>query len=243
VPAATDASGRLLGCRELDQHHAPVLELAPGAPVIWWTWRSARPVLTAELLVTTSADPEWNVSPATMAALAARASRQGAVGQALARQLEQIRTCELLLGPAVAFFEHALGCDGQKPNMIATKVRERWGHAPRETIDVSATEELEADLRAFPEDIESGSRWLHLARALHAADYEQALALTLEQNAAVMKVRAAAAPWADLRHGELLVRFRDEQSSTLPSGAELPDYWRHAYFIESLRGVALALRE
>jgi hypothetical protein len=196
----------------------------------------------AEVLAQTLDDPEWDLSPASIGELASRARGLGSAGEALAYQLERIRTCELLIAPAVAFFERVLGCDRQTPKEIADGVREQWGRAPRETIDLGATEALEADLRTWVDDAESSARWLRLARAFHAAQYEDALSLVLEQNAAVMKARSAAAPWAVVRDGMLQVRFRDAELSDLPEATELPEYWRHAYFIASLRDVALSLR-
>ena len=196
----------------------------------------------AEILTETLAVPGWRVSPKTMAALAVSARSRGSVGESLADRLERIRTCELLIGPAVALFEYALGCDGQTIGEVAEGIQRHWGRALQATVDLSATEAIEQELRAGPEDAESGARWVHLARTLQGARYEDALRIVLDQNAAVMKARAAAAPWCVVRDGKLVVRFRDEQLSELPKGDELPEYWRHAYFIDSLRSVARSLR-
>jgi hypothetical protein len=195
-----------------------------------------------EVLTQTFAENEWRPTPATMATLARRARALKEVGEELAHRLERIRTCELLIAPAVSFFERALECDGQTPKAIASAVRRHWGTALRQTIDLSATEALEQELRARPEDVESGRRWIRLAHAFHAARYEEALELVLEQNAEIMKARSAAAPWAVVREGTLDVGFRDDQSAWPPEAAELPFYWRHAYFIQSLRSVAMQLR-
>jgi hypothetical protein len=196
----------------------------------------------ADVLAETFDDRGWRLTPQSIATLARRARGRGGVGEELASRLERARTCELLIAPAVAFFEYALGCDGQTPAQIAAAVHAHWGETPRGTIDVDATEALEPELRAWADDTESGRRWLRLAHALHSGSYEEALYVVLEQNAAVMKARSAAAPWALVREGKLHVRFRDEQLTDLPEAQQLPLYWRHAYFIESLRSVALALR-
>jgi hypothetical protein len=196
----------------------------------------------ADILSETLADPGWRVSPRTVAALALSARGRGPVGESLAERLERIRSCELLIGPAVALFEYALGCDGQTVGEIAGGIQRHWGRTLRGTLDPSATAAIEQELRAAPEDAESGARWIRLAGALHSAQYEDALRIVLEQNAAVMKARSAAAPWCVVRDGKLVVRFRDEQLSALPNGDELPEHWRHAYFIESLRSVARTLR-
>ncbi len=196
----------------------------------------------AELLTETLEEDDWSLTPESMRALAMRARKRGEVGDQLAFQLERIRTAELLLAPAAAFFEHLLGCDGQTPAQIAKDVRQHWGAAPRRTVDIEATEALEPDLRAGNDDPESGQRWTQLAAAFHNARYEDAIQLVLDQNAAVMKARGAAAPWAVMRDGKLDVRFRDEQLGRLPEADALPGYWRHAYFVGSLRSVAGALR-
>jgi hypothetical protein len=57
-----------------------------------------------------------------------------------------------------------------------------------------------------------------------------------------MNVRAGTAPWVDLDNGRLRVRFREDDAAVLPKRVELPGYWRHSYFLDSLRAIALALR-
>lgn len=196
----------------------------------------------ADLLSETFQGRDWRVSPASIRDLARRARRHASMGESLAARLEKIRTCEMLIAPAVALFEYALQCDGQSPVKIAEGVKQRWGHAQRQTIDLNATESLERELCTSTSDVESGARWVRLAHAFRDGRYEEALQLVLEQNEMVMKARSGAAPWAVVRDDKLCVRFRDEQSSDLPGVGELAEYWRHAYFIESLRQVALTLR-
>ncbi len=196
----------------------------------------------AELLTETLEERDWVLTPESIRALVVRAGIRGDVGRKLGHRLERIRVAELLLAPAVAFFEHVLGCDGQPMTAIAEGVRQHWGAGPGRTIDIGATEALESELRSWSDDADSGRRWVRLAAAFHDARYEDAIGLVLEQNAAVMKARSAAAPWAVIREGKLHVRFRDEQLTRLPPADRLPTYWRHAYFIESLRSVAAALR-
>lgn len=197
----------------------------------------------ADVLAETFNGKDWRISPVSIAKLAARARGRGTTGEVLAERLERIRTCELLIAPAVALFEYALQCEGQTLSEIAQATRRHWARAPRETIDLAATERLERELRPWSDDVESGSRWVRIAGAFHEGRFEEALRLLLEQNAAVMKTRSAAAPWALIVDGKIQVRFRDETPTRLPTAAELPEHWRHAYFIESLRNVAFALRE
>lgn len=196
----------------------------------------------AELLDETLVESDWSLTPESMRTLAARAERRGEVGQALADRLERIRAAELLLAPAVAFFEHVLGSDGRPPALVAEEVRQHWGGVMRRTIDLQALAALEPELRSPIDDPESGRRWLDLAASFRDARYEDAIALVLAQNAAVMKARSGAAAWAEVRDGKLFVRFRDAELARLPAADELPSYWRHAYFIQSLRSVASDLR-
>lgn len=196
----------------------------------------------AELLVGSLDDTDWELSPLSLSAMAESARRYGGKGEEVAHHLERICTAERLLAPSVACFEYALGCDGQSPKDIANSVTRTWGTALRATVDLPATEAMLPVLDSPKEDPDSGRRWLNLAQALHDARYEDALELLLKQNTAVMKARAAAAPWATVREGKLQVQFRDENRLRLPEPSDLPKYWLHAYFIESLRSVARTLR-
>lgn len=200
--------------------------------------------LFADLLAGTLHEADWALTPETLASLAVRAKTSGGeVGQQLAHRLERIRTAELLLAPAVHMFDYVLSCDGQMRSDIAADIDAHWRRVFRETIDVGAIEILEPELRWSSTDTESGGRWVALAHALQAAHYEDAIDLVLAQNAAVMKARSAAAPWAELRGGKLHVRFRDQHAPRLPEAAEIPHTWMHAYFIGSLRSIAAALQE
>jgi hypothetical protein len=202
-----------------------------------------RQQLFAELLAATLHEDDWRPSPEVILVLAQRArARDTEVGQQLAHRLERIRTAELLLAPAVEMFDYVLSCDDQPRTKLAQDITHHWGRIFRDTIAVSDIEALEPELRSFAND-DSGARWVGLARALHDANYEDAIDLLLAQNAAVMQARSAAAPWAQMRDGKLLVRFRDQQSTRLPAAEAIPGLWRHAYFIESLRFVAGALQE
>jgi hypothetical protein len=202
-----------------------------------------RQQLFAELLVATLQEDDWRPSPEGILVLAQRArARETEVGQQLARRLERIRTAELLLAPAVEMFDYVLSCDDQPRTKIAQDITHHWGRLFRETIDVANIEALKSELRSFAND-DSGTRWVGLARALHDANYEDAIDLLLAQNAAVMQARSAAAPWAQMRDGKLAVRFRDQPSTRLPAAEAIPGLWRHAYFIESLRFIAAALQE
>ena len=206
------------------------------------TGRHGRQRIFAELLIESLEIKDWQLSPLSLWSLATSARRHGERGAEVAHHLQRICTAERLLAPAVALFEYALGCEGQRPKDIAASVKQQWGTALRTTLDLGAIQELESALDSPKDDPDARPRWVSLARALHAARYDEALELLLLQNTSVMKSRAAAAPWAAVREGKLQVQFRDENRLNLPDQSELPTYWLHAYFIESLRSVAHTLR-
>lgn len=196
----------------------------------------------ADLLTETLEEDNWEITAESVRTLARRAGARGASGVELATQLERICAAELLLAPAVALFEYALSCDGQSPTSIAQDLAQHWGKVFRKTIDLEAVAALESDLRAGLGDEDTGQRWRDVAAALYAARYEDALHLLIAQNGAVMKARSAAAPWVVIRGDKLAVRLHDEQRGSLPVAASVPTYWRHAYFIDSLRRMAADLR-
>jgi hypothetical protein len=134
-----------------------------------------------------------------------------------------------------------LASEGQTLAEAASVVKRQWGASLR-TIDVDATAKLESELVDASGESETGRRWVKLARCLASGEYEAALRLLMEQNAFVMKVRAGAGPWLDLNKRLLRVRLRDDDVANLPDKGELPTFWRHSYFIDSLRTVAVALR-
>jgi hypothetical protein len=196
--------------------------------------------LLAALLEATLEDDDWNLTPSSIRHLS-KAARDQQEGSPLANSLDRIRTCEMTLAPAVALFDLILGRNGQTVAAVARELHEQWGAAVS-TIDPDAMAELEGELREATGELDSARRWVGLARALASGSYKDALQVLLEHNRHVMKQRAGAAPWVDVRDGRLQVRFRDEQMSPLPERKELPTYWRHAYFIGSLRQMASELR-
>lgn len=197
--------------------------------------------ILARAMESTFDDKDWTLSPARLRHLAKRCRAAGDIGNAVADRLERIRTAELLLAPSAALFGVMLASDGQTVAELSCVVRRHWGASVR-TVDVDATASLETELRDSTGDAETGRRWVKLARALAAGEFNDALALLMEQNAFVMEARAGAGPWVDLNNGRLRVRFRDENVGELPDRSELPNFWRHSYFLDSLRTVALALQ-
>jgi hypothetical protein len=197
--------------------------------------------ILARAMESTFGEEGWTLSPPRVRHLAKRCRAEGEIGTAVAERLERIRTAELLLAPSAALFGLLLTSDGQTVPELARSVRRQWGTSVR-TIDPDSTASLETELRDSTGDAETGRRWVKVARALEAGEFDVAITLLMDQNAFVMKARAAGGPWVDLSSGRLRVRFRDENNGELPDRSELSDLWRHSYFLDSLRTIALALR-
>jgi hypothetical protein len=195
----------------------------------------------AHAMESTFDDEAWTLSPPRVRHLAKLCRNAGGIGEVVADRLERIRTAELLLAPAAALFGLLLASDGQSIANVAHAVKRQWGSSLR-TIDADETAKLEGELRDFTGEAETGQRWVNLGQALASGDFDRALRLLLEQNAFVMKERAGAAPWVDLSNGLLRVRLRDDAPGDLPGRAQLPSFWRHSYFLDSLRTITIALR-
>jgi hypothetical protein len=202
---------------------------------------SGAQTMLAAALRPTLDDSGWEWTPQTVGHLAKACRKAGDAGEAVAESLERIRTAEYLLGPAACLFDLILASDGQALKDVAQTLRGRWGRDVP-TIYPTALEEMKADLRDAGADQESAGRWIRLAGALSAGDYAAALQEALDQNSAIMLNRANAAPWADVRDGRLRVRFHGDESAPLPPAGELKSYWRHSYFLDSLRTVSLQVR-
>jgi len=195
----------------------------------------------AAALESTLDEQGWTLSPARVRHLTKHCRSQGGLGTAVGERLERIRTAELLLAPAATLFGLMLASDGQTIPELSRVVTRQWGSSVR-TIDADAIAALEVELRDSTSDADTGRRWVQLARALVSGEFERALGLLMDQNRFVMKARAGAAPWVEVSNGRLRVRFRDDNSGELPTRSALPEFWRHSYFVDSLRAIAVTLR-
>jgi hypothetical protein len=198
--------------------------------------------ILSELLTDSLVDATWSgLSPSRMLQLAKEARTKGELGERTAERLERIRTCELIMAPSAYLFGYLLGNHDQTIPQVANGVRELWGER-LSWIDPKASADLEAELGDASGDKETGTRWIRIADALSRGEYEETITLLLEQNHAVMARRSGSGPWIDLREEKLQVRFQDERPTPLPNRDELPEYWRHPYFLDSLREIARALK-
>ena len=197
--------------------------------------------LLAEQLTETLSDKNWRITPRAIRELAQRVGKRGEVGTSLTERLERICAAESVLAPAAALFQYLLGCDGQDLGHVASTLDKRWHRIFQKSIPRADVEAWTIEMKGWGEATEMPTRWLRLAEALHCGHYRDAIELVLEQNGEVMQSRAAAAPWIRVAKDKLDVRFKDESAERLPEMDDIPELWRHAYFIQSLREVGAFL--
>lgn len=196
--------------------------------------------LLAAAMQSTFKQGDWRLTPPGLRHLAKQCQSNDELGQRVADIIEKICIAEQLLAPSVSLFAFLLANDNQRIEDIVQSVRKQWGMKVP-TVDPQALGEIESELVDSSGDRDSATRWLATANALAAGDYAGAIHQLLEQNRAVMIMRGGAAPWADIRDGKLHVKFVAEDVCSLPTRDELPSLWRHSYFLDSLRTVAMQL--
>jgi hypothetical protein len=192
----------------------------------------------ADLLNETLEDDTFSWSVARVNALAKIARRRGEDWHPLSHHLSRIAACESVLAPASMLFTHLLGLDGKSIESTTKRLREAWGAGLR-TVDHMAFLEIGNDI-AGGDAVES-DRWITIAEAAALGRYDKLIKLLIDQNKVVMAARGGA-PWLENRAERLHVRFRDEQGE-LPTRHDLPHLWRFPYFLESLRRVAIAVKD
>lgn len=177
---------------------------------------------------------DW--SPAKLQALARACERMGTPGEAAASRIRDIIVCESVLAPAAVLFNHLLAHHEQPLGDVISRVRRQWG-ASMTTVQSSEFMELAQRVRQGSATDSTAARWHRIAATLAARDYRAATQELLAQNAEVTAIRGGA-PWVRVEVGKLKVMLRDGEAGALPKAAELPELWRHAYFLSALRDVA-----
>jgi hypothetical protein len=158
--------------------------------------------------------------------------------EGLAAALADIVTIEAFLAPAAALFEHLLACAGKRPATIASDLAERWG-ARLPGLDTSAFAQL-APRIAQVTGAEVAAEIQTCHGALADGEYVAAIEALLRWNARVMADRKAG-PWARMAPNqtvEVLYRIVEHE---LPTAGDLPDLWRHSYFVAPLQSVTREL--
>lgn len=160
------------------------------------------------------------------------------IDDVLAERLGRVARLEALLAPADLVFDFVLTRHGQTPSTIAGTLRDRWGS------QVPHLDTPFDDLVPEVAEMTTGELAQHalvIDQAFHDGDYETAIVTLLDWNREVM-ARRNAAPWVQLVHGMLDVRYRGTESG-LPTGDELAGAWRNSYFLNSLKDVARQIEE
>ncbi len=180
---------------------------------------------------------DW--TPAALEALARGCERRGGAGASAAQRLRDILACESVLAPSAWLFDHLLAKHGQALSTVVSGVRLSWGNR---MLSVRAGEfsELFPRVRGGSPTDDTAERWLRLASALIEGNFSVALHLLLDQNRDIAGQRGGA-PWVTIESGKLRVMMRDGEEGALPERSELPQLWRHAYFLSSTRDVARSL--
>lgn len=195
----------------------------------------------ASALATTLRESDWHPSVKNVQLLAKRC-RNIQKSEAAAEWLERIRLVESVLAPSAALFDFLLQRDEQNIDDVVSEVRDQWRRAFA-TLDSDALTSQQKELCEAAGDADAGARWVSIGNALQSADYKHAILNLLDQNRFVMNTRSGAAPWIESSNGRLRVHYQVSDSGSLPTGSELANYWRHPYFLDSMRAMALALEE
>lgn len=218
---ATVWSGVVNGERDFWRHH--LVEGGPKDPT------GGRQTLLADLLFLGGEQVEY--SPKLIAGLATKAERRDLL---LAELLSDIAALERVLGPAAALFGYLQQQDGRRTEDVVRVIEGAW--PKRLLIDVAHMDRLQPDIATVSGATEAGL-WVETAHALADGRLATAVDRILAINASAMGRRQGTG-WVTEDVGILRVRYRDE-ASDLPDRSEVPDLWRHPYFLDALRSVAL----
>ncbi|APV51639.1 hypothetical protein BWI17_19245 [Betaproteobacteria bacterium GR16-43] len=190
----------------------------------------------ADLLEPLAGTGTFSWSTSTLRKIAAAASTRGSDGKRLSEKLLRIADCESVMAPAFAAFSYLQTQDEAPIDSILRAMKAQWGKGLK-SIDVDQFADLRNELDSDPD---TGDRWIQIARATRDGAYQDLIELLVRHNSAVMGIRGGA-PWLELRHGRLKVKYRDE-TAALPDAKEAERLWRHPYFLEPLRVVVGILR-
>lgn len=179
-------------------------------------------------------------TPSLLESLARQCDRCGDAGRMAASRVREILACESVLAPAAALFDHLLAHHEQSWDDVLANVRHRWGARLR-SVRADDFASLRLRVRQGSATDTVAQHWQRIAAALAEGDFEAAARELLKLNAEIALLRGGA-PWVTLERGTLRVMLRDGESADLPARSELAEFWRHAYFLASLRDVARELK-
>jgi hypothetical protein len=193
----------------------------------------------AELYTPHYAQGSFPWTPSSIKSLSREAVKRGTAWNGLAWRLDRIAIAESVLAPAAFLFSYLLGCNGATSPEVAVRIRNAWGRNGVASVDARAFQQLESELSHGTAEV--GRPWSAVAASLANGDYEALIRLLVEQNRHVMQVRGNAGAWIEEDGGKFVVHMLDERGQ-LTANDELPDLWRHSYFVNSLYAVGSALQ-
>jgi hypothetical protein len=166
--------------------------------------------------------------------LAEAAARKGQ--ESLSLRLQEMIDLEALLAPAEALFKNLLARDGWQMTQVVDHVESCWDEIPG--LDPKRWEGI------LPRVTQHAGKDIALCMdrthaAFRSRDYPEAVRALVDWNGFVMK-RRGGAPWVRFEGSKLDVRFRDDEAP-LPDSEKLPNLWKNAYFLNSLREVTRQL--
>ena len=162
----------------------------------------------------------------------------------LKHRLDVILAVEQLLAGSSYLFAHLAAQGGCKPSAVAAGVAKEWkGRRLLTAAQVALIKGEHGEGRVIAPTFEGlgRDRWLRIADALSARDYEATFGLLLEQNTTVSRDRGASVGWVDLDDDGKLLINRSAGSGHLPAPDSLGSLWVNSYFLSNLAGLAAQL--
>ena len=168
-----------------------------------------------------------------------RESARSVDGQ-LAKRLDRIVRMEAVLAPTMALFDFMLTCHNRHLGEVAEELADRWGAAVP-GVDAEHNQDLLLEVGSVWSQVIRGC-FDRCQRGLAGGDYRESLLALLKWHEHVMHSRGGASWVRTAADGVLDVRYRGAEQE-LPAGDELPELWRNAYFIDSLKAITRQLGE
>ena len=158
----------------------------------------------------------------------------------LANRLDRIVRMEAMLAPAMALFDFMLTCHNRRLGDMAEELTDRWG-ASVPGVDLERNQDLLPEVGSVWSQVVRGC-FDRCQRGFAGGNYRESLRALLKWHEHVMNSRGGASWVRTAADGVLDVRFRGAEQE-LPVGDELPELWRNAYFIDSLKAITRQLGE
>lgn len=168
----------------------------------------------------------------------------------LREALEDIVACEAVLAPAAMCFSFLSQQDRTATDEVADRLAEHYADAPTllerrwlDRLHAISAQRRHLVTTVRDEHGHGDDRWLAIADALHRKDFRAAVPLLIDQNTAVSRDRGASTGWVATGPNGLLQVHLADTSTRLRAPDEVGELWWNPYFLDTLHGLAHALRE